>query len=117
MTYVDGCVLAVPNENKQAYIDHEQASAPLFKKYGALRVVVAWGHDVPDGEVTSFPKAVQCKDDESVVYTWITWPSKEARDEGWGRMMEDPYFSEDGPKPPFDGKRMIFGGFETVVDV
>lgn len=115
MTYVDGFVIAVPTANKDAYLEHAKACVPVFKKYGALRLVETWGVDVPDGEVTSFPMAVKAKPDETVMFSWIVWPSKEVRDDGMEAAMQDPFFAE-GYELPFDGKRMIFGSFETILD-
>jgi len=115
MTYIDGFVVSVPTKNKEAYIKHAKESVPVFKKYGALRCVENWGTDVPEGELTSFPKAVQAQPDETVVMAWIVWPSKDARDVGMVKAEADPFFAGDG-EMPFDGKRMIFGGFETIVD-
>ncbi|MEM9989462.1 MAG: DUF1428 domain-containing protein [Pseudomonadota bacterium] len=116
MTYVDGFVAAVPTANKEKFITHAEKTAIVFKELGALNVVECWGNDVPEGEVTSFPMAVQCKEDETVVFSWITWPSKEVRDVGMRKMMEDPRMQEDVNPMPFDGKRMIFGGFEKVLE-
>lgn len=116
MTYVDGFVAAVANDQKQAFIDHAQKAAEVFKKYGALKTVENWGDDVPQGEVTSFPIAVQCGADESVVFSWVIWPSKEMRDAAWLKMMEDPDMSPETNPMPFDGQRLIFGGFETVLE-
>lgn len=115
MSYIDGIVCAVPNENKQAYIEHAKFAGDIFKEHGATKVIEAWGDDVPQGEVTSFPLAVQCKEDETVVFSWIEWPSKSARDEGMQKVMADPRLQPDVAPMPFDGKRMIFGGFETVL--
>lgn len=115
MTYVDGFVIAVPTANKDAYLKHAHDCVPIFKKYGALQMVENWGVDVPDGEVTSFPMAVKLKEDETVMFSWIVWPSKEVRDIGMEGVMKDPFFSEDMDMP-FDGKRMIFGSFETILD-
>lgn len=115
MTYIDGFVLAVPTANKEAYLELARACVPVFKKYGALRMVECWGVDVPDGEVTSFPMAVKAKPGETVMFSWIVWPSKEVRDAGTAEMMKDPFFETMMP-PPFDGKRMIIGGFETILD-
>lgn len=89
----------------------------VFKEYGALKVVECWGDDVPDGKVTSFPMAVQKKDDETVVFSWIAWPSRETRDAGMKKMMEDPRMQPDSNPMPFDGKRLIYGGFNVLVDV
>lgn len=117
MAYVDGYVLAVPTINKAAYLKLAEESAVIFKKYGALSVVENWGDDVPPGKLTSFPLAVQCKEDEIVVFSWITWPSKAVRDSGMAQAMADPAFQMTAEDMPFDTKRMIFGGFETIVDV
>lgn len=115
MNYADGFVLAVPTKNKEAYLEYAQTFAVIFKEYGALTVVECWADDVPEGEVTSFPMAVKCAEDESVVFSWMTWPSKELRDEAWAKMMEDERFSPEKYPMPFDGKRMIYGGFQTIV--
>lgn len=117
MNYVDGFVLAVPTANRAAYQAYAEKFAPIFKEFGALNIVECWGSDVPPGKLTSFPLAVQCKEDETVVFSWITWPSKEKRDAAWVVMMEDPRFSPEVSPMPFDGKRMIFGGFEKLIAV
>ncbi|MBU2645803.1 DUF1428 domain-containing protein [bacterium] len=95
---------------------HAKEAAAVFKEYGALKQVECWGDDVPDGEVTSFPMAVKCKSDETVAFSWIVWPSKEIRNEGMKKSMEDPRLAPDKNPMPFDGKRMIYGGFEMVVE-
>ncbi|MEO9970162.1 MAG: DUF1428 domain-containing protein [Hyphomonadaceae bacterium] len=115
MSYVDGFVVAVPAANKQAYLEFARKSVPVFKKYGALRVVETWGNEVPDGELTSFPKAVQAKPDEAVVFSWIEWPSKEARDTGMAQAEKDPFFAN-ADYVSFDGKRMIFASFDVILD-
>lgn len=116
MAYIDGYVLAVPKNNKSQYLALAQEAAQVFKDHGALSVVENWADDVPQGELTSLPMAVQCKEDEVVVFSWITWPSREARDEGNKNAMSDPRMQAwDINNMPFDGKRMIFGGFETIV--
>ncbi len=115
MAYIEGFVLAVPTANKEAYRKHAQDAVPLFKEYGALKVIECWGDDVPDGKVTSFPMAVQKKDNETVVFSWIIWPDKKTRKEGQERMMKDERM-EALSNMPFDGKRMIYGGFEIIVD-
>jgi uncharacterized protein YbaA (DUF1428 family) len=116
MTYVDGFVVAVP----KAKVDEYKAMAELGRKVwmenGALSYVEAIGDDVPYGEVTSFPRAVQAKDDETVVFSWITYKSREDRDAINAKTMEDPRFKKWMEDMPFDGKRMIFGGFETFVE-
>lgn len=116
MTYVDGFVLAVPKANRDAYRKLAEEVAPIFKEHGALAVVDCWGDDVPDGEVTSFPMAVKCEDDETVVLSWIVWPSREARDAGNKEVMADSRMQNSMSEMPFDGKRMIFGGFTTLFE-
>ncbi len=113
MNYVEGFVAAVPTANREQYRTHAEAAAVVFKEHGALKLVECWGDDVPDGEVTSFPMAVKCKEDETVVFSWILWPSREARDDGMKKVMADTRMSG---AMPFDGKRMIFGGFQMIVE-
>ncbi|MEC9342641.1 MAG: DUF1428 domain-containing protein [Pseudomonadota bacterium] len=114
MPYVDGFVAAVPEANKDAYLEMARAAAGLFREFGALSVVENWGEDVPEGESTSFPMAVKREDGETVVFSWVTWPSKAVRDAGHKKMMEDPRMAQ--MTMPFDGKRLIYGGFETVLE-
>lgn len=116
MTYVDGFVVAVPTANREIYQRHAQAAAAVFKEHGALTLVECWGHDVPDGKLTSFPMAVKCQPEETVVFSWITWPSRAVRDEGMKKVMADPRLQPDAHSMPFDGKRMIYGGFEVILD-
>lgn len=115
MTYVDGNVLAVPTAKRAAYQKIAEDAAIVFKEYGALKVVECWGDDVPDGKLTSFPMAVKCEENETVVFSWIIWSSREARDRGLQKAMADPRMQQAG-EMPFDGKRMIFGGFEMIVE-
>lgn len=117
MNYIDGFVVAVPTDKRETYRQQAETAAGVFKENGALQVVEAWGDDVPPGKVTSFPMAVQCKDDETVVFAWITWPSKEVRDQGMKKSMEDPRLSPDTNPMPFDGQRMIYGGFQVMVQM
>ena len=120
MSYVDGFVLAVPKAKKEAYQRMAAMAWPLFKEFGALRHVEAWADDVPDGKVTDFRRAVQATADETVAFSWVEWPDKATRDAGMKKMMEDPRMdpaTPGNPPIPFDGKRMIFGGFEPVVEV
>ena len=116
MSYVDGFVAAVPNDKKDEYIAHAKIAAIVFKEYGAIKVVEAWGDDVPDGEVTSFPMSVKKEDNETVVFSWVIWPSKEVRDAAWEATMKDPRMQEDQNPMPFDGQRLIYGGFEMILD-
>jgi uncharacterized protein YbaA (DUF1428 family) len=116
MAYVDGFVLAVPTANRDAYRKLAQDAMAVFKEHGALKFVECWGDDVPAGEVTSFPMAVKCKEDETVVFSWIVWPSREVRDAGNKKVMADSRIHQSMKDMPFDGKRMIFGGFETLVE-
>ncbi len=117
MSYIDGFVAAVPTANKEVWITHCRDAAVVFKEHGALKVVECWGDDVPDGEVTSLPMAVKKAADETVCFSWVVWPSKAARDAGWAKVMEDQRMSPETNPMPFDGKRMIFGGFVPVVEV
>ena len=116
MTYVDGFVAAVPTAKREEYRLYSEKAAALFKELGAIKVVECWGDEVPDGEVTSFPMAVKCGADETVVFAWTLWPSRDARNESWQKMMTDPRMNEILNPMPFDGKRMIYGGFEMIVD-
>jgi uncharacterized protein YbaA (DUF1428 family) len=117
MSYVDGFVAAVPTANREKFLRHAQYGAAVLKENGALQVVECWGDDVPEGKLTSFPMAVQRKDDETVIFSWIVWPSKAVRDEGMKKFMADPRMQPETNPMPFDGKRIIFGGFEVIVDV
>ncbi|HNR75598.1 MAG TPA: DUF1428 domain-containing protein [Parvularculaceae bacterium] len=118
MPYIDGYVIAVPTANKEAYRAMAEKVAPIFKKHGALRIVEGWGDDVPEGKLTSFSMAVKREPNETVVFSWIEWPSRAARDSGMNAAMEEMH-SAMQMKPednPFDGKRMIFGGFQSIVE-
>jgi len=115
MNYVDGFVAAVPTANREKYESHARGMAAVFKEYGALTSVECWGDDVPEGKLTSFTMAVQRKDDETVVFSWVTWPSKAVRDEGWKKVMADPRSKMESNPMPFDGKRLIYGGFQMIV--
>ena len=113
--YVDGFLAAVPAANKQAYLDMARKAAAVFKDYGALRIVETWGDSVPDGKVTDYKGAVKATPDEKIVYSWVEWPSKQVRDEGWKKMMDDQRMKDH--QMPFDGKRMIYGGFSPILDI
>ena len=117
MSYVDGFVAAVPTANREAYRRHAEIAAQGFKAHGARSVVECWGDDVPEGKLTSFPLAVQRKEDETVVFSWVTWPSRAVRDEGWKKVMADPRMQAGTNPMPWDGKRLIYGGFEELVSV
>jgi uncharacterized protein YbaA (DUF1428 family) len=125
MTYIDGFVIAVPTANKQKFIDHATLGDSVFTDLGALRVVECWGDDVPGGKLTDFRKSVAAKDDETVVFSWIEWPDKNTRDAAMAKLtgwMENPDDADPRMDPkknpmPFDGKRLIFGGFTPVVEV
>lgn len=116
MDYIDGFVIAVPESKKEQYRLLAEEAAVVFKDHGALSVVECWGDDVPEGKLTSFGMAVQRQPDEVVVFSWITWPSKEIRDVGMKAVFEDPRMDHDPATMPFDGKRMIFGGFRVLVN-
>jgi len=116
MPYVDGFVAAVPTANRDAYRRHAEKAEVEFKEHGALRVGECCGDDVPEGKLTSFPLAVKRKADETVVFSWITWPSRQARDDGMKKVMADPRLQPDVNPMPFDGKRLIYGGFEILVE-
>lgn len=114
MGYADGIVLPVPSERKADYGVFAAEMAALLREHGALRVVDAWGDDVPDGKVTDYRGAVKAVAGEAVVYSWIEWPSKAVRDQAWAKLMEDPRMNRQAM--PFDGKRMIYGGFAPILD-
>ena len=114
MAYVDAMVAAAPAVNKARYLELCKTMAAVFKEHGALKVIDCWEDDVPDGVLTSFPMAVKREKGESVILSWILWPSKAIRDDGWKKVMADPRMGENAHSQLFDGKRMIFGGFEQV---
>jgi uncharacterized protein YbaA (DUF1428 family) len=116
MSYIDGFVIAVPNANREKFIEHARTFDAIFVEFGAIRVVECWGDDVPDGKLTDFRRAVQATQDESVVFSWVEWPDKAARDAGMEKFMKDPRMDA-ASECPFDGKRMIFGGFKAVVSL
>ena len=116
MGYADGFLVPVPTANKDAYRQMAAKAAAVFKEYGATRVVEAWGDDVPDGKVTDFKGAVKATNDEKIVYSWIEWPSKQVHDAAWPKIMQDERMKPDFANMPFDGKRMIYGGFTPILD-
>ena len=116
MSYIDGFVIAVPNARREAFTTHATTFDTILLEFGATRVMECWGDDVPDGKLTDFRRAVQATEDESVVFSWIEWPDKATRDAGMAKFMKDPRL-EGASDMPFDGKRMIFGGFVPVVSL
>jgi len=117
MSYVDGFVLAVPKARLDDYKDLARKAGAVWMEYGALAYVECVGDDVPYGELTSFPRAVQAKDDEIVVFSWIVYKSRQHRDDVMEKVMADPRLEGSMESMPFDGKRMIFGGFETFMEL
>lgn len=121
MSYIDGFVIAVPTAKKQEFIEHAKLADGVFMDLGAIRVVECWADEVPTGKVTDFSKSVQAKADETVVFSWIEWPDKETRDAAMSKMMSDD-FSDERMDPkrnpmPFDGKRLIYGGFTPIIEL
>ncbi len=115
MAYIDGFLTPVPTANKERYIELATVSADVFKEHGALQLVECWGDEVSEGKLTSMPQAVNLEDTETVVFSWIVWPSRETRDAAMARIMADPRLQAFESAIPFDGKRMIFGSFIPVV--
>ena len=115
MSYVDGFIAAVPTANREKFKKHAEIAAAIFKENGALSLAECWGDYVPEGKVTSFPMAVKLKEDETVVFGWIIWPDKATRNAGMEKMMQDSRMKPDVNPMPFDGQRMVFGGFELFV--
>ena len=117
MHYIDGFVAAVPDARRETYMRYAAEIATLLKQHGALRVVECWGDDVPEGQLTSFPMAVKREPGESVVFAWIVWPDKATRDAAHPKMAADPRTQPEHNPMPFDSKRLIYGGFQMVLDV
>ena len=125
MAYIDGFVIACPQANKQKFIDHANTADSMFIEMGALRVVECWGDDIPEGTSTDFRMAVKAEPDEAVLFSWIEWPDKDTRDAAMAKMTEmmndpskvDPRMDPEKNPMPFDGKRLIFGGFTPVLDL
>lgn len=115
MEYVDGFVAAVPINNKQRYVDHIAEVAKMFKKQGALQYVECWAEDVKPGQLTSFVQAVHCKEDEAVVFSWISWPSKDLRDRGMAAVLQEYETLKVTNPMPFDADRLIYGGFNVLL--
>ena len=115
MAYYSGFVTAVPVARRQEFVEHAAQAWPMFQKHGATRLIETWGVDVPDGTKTDFRRAVQAEDDEAVLFSWIEWPDKATADAARTGMQDDPGMADMG-EMPFDGSRMIWGGFEPVFD-
>lgn len=116
MSYVDGFIVPVPRDKKDAYVKMAADAAELFKEFGALHIVECWGDDIQDGKTTDFRRAVKAEEGENVVFSWIVWPSKEVRDAGQAKLMNDERMKPPEDGLPFDGPRMVWGGFTVVVD-
>lgn len=117
MSYVDGFAIAVPTANKAAFLEHARMGDAIIIEYGALRVVECWGDDVQHGQLTDFHRAVAAGEDETVVFSWIEWPDKATRDAGMRKMMDDPRMDPSVNPMPFDGKRLIYGGFVPILSL
>lgn len=115
MSFIHGFLIAVPKDKKQEYVELARVSAPLFMDLGATRIVENWADDVPDGKVTDFKRAVKAEKGEAVVFSWIEWPDKDTYEAAAQAMQSDPKWQNMPPKP-FDGKRMMWAGFEPVFD-
>ena len=115
MRYIQGFLIPVPKENKDAYRELAAKAAAIFQDYGALRVVESWADDIPDGKVTDFKKAVLAKEGEAVVFAWTEWPDKQTCDAAASKMDSDPRWKE-MPEMPFDSSRMIWAGFSPLFE-
>ncbi len=115
MAYVEGFLIPVPEDGKEAYLALARRAAPLFLEHGASEVVECWGEDLKDGKVTDFKMAVKAEPGENVVFSWIIYPSKAVRDEAVRKVFEDPRMKMDDEDTPFSMQRMIFGGFDVVL--
>ena len=116
MTYFEGFVVPVPETNRDEYRKHAADAAPIFQEFGVKRHVEAWDSDVHEGKVTDFRMAVDAKPEEKVVFSWFEYPDRQARDAANAKMMSDPRMQQMGETMPFDGKRMIMGGFDAIVE-
>ena len=116
MTYFEGFIVPVPENNRDAYRKHASEAAPLFQEFGVKRAVEAWDSDVPEGKVTDFRMAVDARPEEKIVFSWFEYPSRQERDTANDKFMNDPRMKEMGSSMPFDAKRMIFGGFDGIVE-
>lgn len=116
MAYVNGFMASVPSNRKQDYLDMATAAAEVFKDHGATRVVETWGDEVPDGKLTSMPMAVKATENETVIFSWVWWPDKATQTSGMEKVMKDERMQFNPASSPFDMKRMIYGGFDVILD-
>ena len=114
MSWITGFLIPVKTADKDRYLESARKSWPAFQKYGCLEQVETWGEDIPEGETTSFPRAVKLEPGEAVVFSWLRWPDRATADKCFAEMMDDPDF--DGMDMPFDGKRMMWAGFAPVFE-
>ena len=117
MPYVDGFIMAVPTANKERFIEHAKLGDAVFREHGATRVLECWGDEVPEGKSTDFRRAVKAGEDETVVFSWIEWPDKATRDAAMEKVMSDSRMQPEANPMPFDGGRLVYGGFEPVVEL
>ena len=115
MSYVTGFVIPVPADNKAAYVRMCERTATFFEEHGATRSVECWGERVPDGKVTDFRRAVRAEPGERIVFGWVEWPDRDTCEAAEAKMRDDERMRSEND-PPFDGGRMIWGGFEIVLD-
>jgi uncharacterized protein YbaA (DUF1428 family) len=115
MSYIDGFVIPVPAEKKQAYIEMAKTAQAVYLEHGAQRIVESWGDDLPKGKINDFHTAVVAEANEGVIFSWIEWPDKATRDSGIKKIMADPRM-QPGPDSPYSGARLIYGGFTTLLD-
>ena len=115
MSYIDGFVIPVPTARKEEFLDHARRMDAIFMEFGALRIVECWGDDVKHGTTTDFYRAIEATEEETVVFSWIEWPDKATRDAAGEKMMTDPRMMAE--PMPFDGKRLIYAGFDPVIDL
>jgi uncharacterized protein YbaA (DUF1428 family) len=116
MTYVQGFVIPVKPGRKDAYRALAEKVAPVFRDHGAERIMECWGEDVPDGKITDFRKAVQAQEGEGIVFSWVQWPDRATADAAHAKIWADPRMQDTSEDLPFDGSRMIMGGFATILD-
>ncbi|TVQ89515.1 MAG: DUF1428 domain-containing protein [Deltaproteobacteria bacterium] len=116
MKYFTGFVLPVPADRRQAYLEHARTASTVFREHGVLFAVECWGDEVPPGELTDFYRAVDARSGEAIVFGWMSWASEQACARGMAAAMADPRLAAESNPMPFDGKRMIYGGFVPIVN-